>query len=802
MIGLGGRDDFGNFCVYASILFCFAMLMNQQMAVFASFCSESTLQVFSACILFFCILFSGFIIPLNTIPPYYEWIFWWNPFAWAYNAMVMNEVYSGRWENPELLLITNGFTYSNGEVFTEQWIVWSICYMVLYFLVCCILTAMGLTYGGHSSGVARPAKKTELDSKEDDEDEQEAEDTPPRIRIPFTPCTLSFQNLCYEVKASTSKERLMLLKNVNGIFRPGRMCALMGTSGAGKTTLMDVIALRKQSGTITGDVYMNGFPQDPISFRRCSGYVEQFDVQSPELTVRETVIFSARLRLDPALVGDDKDKVEFCDQILKEVELEELAGSLVGTDENGLSFEQKKRLSIAVELAASPSILFLDEPTSGLDARSALLVVRLLRRISNSGRTCVATIHQPSSTVFEMFDDLLLLKKGGYVVYNGELGQDSRTLIEYFESRGAQSIELGDNPANWILRVLQDTAMGDHAELYLESDDYQRLKGELAREVEDADPTKKIAYEHRFATTRSVRQFLVNNRLRLIYWRSPTYNLGRILISVTLSILLGAVFVTERQITTYSEADVRARISVLFFGNIIVGIMSIISVQPVMMWLRNMFYRHRAAGMYGSWNIGFALGTAESFFILGSSAIFCFLFLAFSGLGFSVSKLALFWSFFAFNNALYSYFGQLFVSSFKAIKAAMILSGVYIGFNNLFSGLIILPQTMIGTPYVLTYYITPGHYIFEGEVVAIMSNDARAVEANVGSEFNRWLVAENICSLGQQPCEGTQGDYVQYFFDGNFSEDHIGRNALILGVLLILVRLCTWLALEFIRFAD
>jgi ABC-type multidrug transport system ATPase subunit len=156
-----------------------------------------------------------------------------------------------------------------------------------------------------------------------------------------------------------------------------------------------VIALRKRSVTITGNAFLNGWPQDPISFRRSSGYVEQFDVQSPELTVRETVIFSARLRLDPKVVETDEEKLAFVDQCLEEVELSDLSDSLVGSDEGvGLSFEQKKRLSIAVELAASPSVLFLDEPTSGLDARSALLVVRLLRRIADTGRTVVATVSE------------------------------------------------------------------------------------------------------------------------------------------------------------------------------------------------------------------------------------------------------------------------------------------------------------------------------------------------------------------------------------------------------------------------
>lgn len=122
---------------------------------------------------------------------------------------------------------------------------------------------------------------------------------------------------------------------------------------------MDVIALRKTSGTITGEVKLNGHLQEVDSFRRCSGYVYQFDSQTPQLTVRETVLFSARLRLDSSVPDSTKEK--FVDQVLRMMELTPLENTLVGDDESGgLSFEQGKRLSIAVELAASPSILFLD----------------------------------------------------------------------------------------------------------------------------------------------------------------------------------------------------------------------------------------------------------------------------------------------------------------------------------------------------------------------------------------------------------------------------------------------------------
>lgn len=124
----------------------------------------------------------------------------------------------------------------------------------------------------------------------------------------------------------------------------------------------DVIALRKKTGTVRGDVLLNGFPQDPISFRRCSGYVEQFDVQSPQLTVMETILFSARLRLDSSFTSESHVIVNYVQKIMREMELSNIPNALVGTDETGgLSFEEKKRLSIAVELAASPSVLFLDE---------------------------------------------------------------------------------------------------------------------------------------------------------------------------------------------------------------------------------------------------------------------------------------------------------------------------------------------------------------------------------------------------------------------------------------------------------
>jgi len=337
------------------------------------------------------------------------------PLAWVYRALILNEftsndpVYAGGLGDK--ILRSNGFLYK-GEPFTREWIAYCFLFLFVFLIVCFIISAACLHY------LRKEPKSTGTpDMPTKDEKENEGEKGNSQIReATFIPVDLSFKDLSYEVKASKGSDTLRLLDNISGIFSAGRMCALMGESGAGKTTLMDVIALRKGSGNICGEVLLNGFPQESISFRRCSGYVEQFDVQSAELTVRETIRFSAQLRLDKnnPVYDTPNGLEEHIDSIMKTLELTSEAELLVGNEEDGgLTFEQKKRLSIAVEVAASPSIVFLDEPTSGLDARGALLVMNALKKLCDSGRTVVATIHQPSSSVFDMFDDLLLLKKGG-----------------------------------------------------------------------------------------------------------------------------------------------------------------------------------------------------------------------------------------------------------------------------------------------------------------------------------------------------------------------------------------------------
>lgn len=229
-----------------------------------------------------------------------------------------------------------------------------------------------------------------------------------------------------------TEQRLELLKGVSGSFRPGVLTALMGVTGAGKTTLMDVLAGRKTGGYIEGSIMISGHPKKQETFARISGYCEQTDIHSPHVTVYESLLYSAWLRLPPDVDSSTRKVCHFdpffplifervigyreiisgmlqmfIEEVMELVELTSLRGALVGlAGVDGLSTEQRKRLTIAVELVANPSIIFMDEPTSGLDARAAAIVMRTVRNTVDTGRTVVCTIHQPSIDIFDAFDEV------------------------------------------------------------------------------------------------------------------------------------------------------------------------------------------------------------------------------------------------------------------------------------------------------------------------------------------------------------------------------------------------------------
>ncbi|KAG8386288.1 hypothetical protein BUALT_Bualt03G0133500 [Buddleja alternifolia] len=265
------------------------------------------------------------------------------------------------------------------------------------------------------------------------------------------PVTLRFEDVVYHIKSgksgflknnAVSTEEKLILKGISGVVRPGEMLALMGPSGSGKTTLLTALGGRL-GGHLGGTIAYNGKPFSN-TMKRNTGFVTQDDVLYPHLTVTETLVYTALLRLPNTLTK--QEKVQHAEAVMTELGLAKCRDSIIGGPLlRGVSGGERKRVSIGQEMLINPSLLFLDEPTSGLDSTTAQRIVSTLRELANGGRTVVMTIHQPSSRLFYLFHKVLLLSDGNPVYF----GNCSGALL-YFSGIGfAPSVAM--NPADFLL---------------------------------------------------------------------------------------------------------------------------------------------------------------------------------------------------------------------------------------------------------------------------------------------------------------------------------------------------------------
>jgi len=263
--------------------------------------------------------------------------------------------------------------------------------------------------------------------------------------------TLSCHHLNYTVEVSVPGGKCCarmpkeILHDVNGLFTPG-MNAILGPTGGGKTSMLDVLAGRKNPSGISGLLLVDGH-KAPKNFKCMSGYVVQDDVVMGTLTVRENLMFSANLRLDKTFHLEEK-KTRVQDTI-QELGLAKCADTKVGNEFiRGVSGGERKRTNIGMELIISPSVLFLDEPTTGLDASTSNAVMILLRRLTLRGRTIIFSIHQPRYSIFKLFDRLMLLANGR-TVYHGPANE----ALTYFSLIGYEC-EAHNNPPDFFLDVI------------------------------------------------------------------------------------------------------------------------------------------------------------------------------------------------------------------------------------------------------------------------------------------------------------------------------------------------------------
>lgn len=321
----------------------------------------------------------------------------------------------------------------------------------------------------------------------------------------------------------------------------------MGASGAGKTTLLDVLASRVTMGVVHGQMLVNGRQRDS-GFQRKTGYVQQQDLHLATSTVREALNFSAILRQPKTTPR--KEKLEYVNEILQVLEMEAYADAVIGVPGEGLNVEQRKRLTIGVELAAKPALLlFLDEPTSGLDSQTAWSIVKLLRKLSSNGQAILCTIHQPSAILFQEFDRLLFLASGGRTVYFGDIGPNSQIMTSYFERNGSRPCGIEENPAEWMLDVI-GAAPGsqnsiDWPQIWRDSSEKQdirytlaQMKEELRNQPVDNNPTALLE----FAETLPTQVWEVTKRVFEQYWRTPSYLYSKLFLCLASGLFVGFSF--------------------------------------------------------------------------------------------------------------------------------------------------------------------------------------------------------------------------------------------------------------------
>ncbi|KMW67656.1 hypothetical protein BDDG_12239 [Blastomyces dermatitidis ATCC 18188] len=430
--------------------------------------------------------------------------------------------------------IISGTDYLNVEFSYDVKDMWRnfgiIIILILAFLFTNSFLGETVNWGAGGKTITYFAKETpelkrlneDLMKKKKKRQNKEVDETESELKIE-SKAVLSWENLNYDVPIQGGTIRLVCYDF--GYVRPGTLTALMGASGAGKTTLLDVLAARKNIGVISGDVLINGRPPG-TSFQRGTAYAEQLDVHEPTQTVREALQFSALLR--QPYETPETEKFGYVEEILSLLELETLADAIIGDPETGLSVEERKRVIIGVELAAKPELLlFLDEPTFN--------VVRFLRKLADAGQAILCTIHQPNSAIFETFDRLHLLQKGGECVYFRDIGKDAHVLLDYFRRNGADC-PLNANTAEWMLNMIgagqsPHVEPRDWGDIWRDSHELVKVKEEIAtmkaeRIQSVQDETAELEKEYATPLLHQIK--VVLKRTNLSFWRSPNYGFTRL----------------------------------------------------------------------------------------------------------------------------------------------------------------------------------------------------------------------------------------------------------------------------------
>ncbi|GKT46795.1 ZEB2-regulated ABC transporter 1 [Colletotrichum spaethianum] len=573
------RREPGPFFFFLLISFTMVLTMSMMFRLIGSAARSVTQALAPASVILLMIsLYAGFALPTEYMQDWLAWLRWINPAYYGFESVMLNE-FVGR-DFPCSAFVPQGPTYGSvaateracssaaavlGQDFvrgtdylltlydyenSHRWRNFGILIAWMVFFMGSHLFATEYISSERSKGevlvFSRKAMRRHWMQDRDDV-ETDAANNPQQTSsdnsegvtgMEEQTAIFHWKDVCYDIKIKSEPRRILD----------------EGVSGAGKTTLLDVLATRVTMGVISGEMLVNGQPRDE-SFQRKTGYVQQQDLHLPTSTVREALNFSALLR-QPAHYTK-KEKLDYVDTVIHLLDMEEYSDAVIGVPGEGFNVEQRKRLTIGVELAARPQLLlFLDEPTSGLDSQTSWSICDLMEKLTRSGQAILCTIHQPSAMLFQRFDRLLLLAKGGRTVYFGEIGRNSQTLVDYFIRNGGPECHPGANPAEYMLEVI-GAAPGAHTDIdwpavWRQTPEYQSVQDELARlcagtSAQSAPVSKPDPSSYKeFAADYGTQYEEVTKRVFQQYWRSPSYIYSKGILSFGLALFIGFSFLNAK----------------------------------------------------------------------------------------------------------------------------------------------------------------------------------------------------------------------------------------------------------------
>ncbi|KAK8182314.1 ABC-2 type transporter-domain-containing protein [Phyllosticta citribraziliensis] len=718
------------------------------------------------------VVYTGYLIPPRKMHRWFSWICWLNPIQYGFESLMANEFYNLdiACEPPYLVpsgvpnvepqyqtCVLEGSVRGQTSVAGADYVavafdyfhshLWKNLGIICAFFVILVVvnaTCMELlkpNRGGRSVTVYKRGEAPETIDQRTEKpttlQEEEASLRPPTpldpvyllnsrtnstrasTSVPTHRPILTWQNVSCTI--SYQQGARWLLQNVQGYVKPGELTALMGVSGAGKTTLLNTLSQRANVGTVAGDILVDGKPL-PDSFQRSTGFAEQMDIHESTATVREALRFSAELR-QPREVSIE-EKHDHVERVIDLLEMRPLAGAIVGTTAAGLNQEQRKSLTIGVELASKPELLiFLDEPTSGLDSGAAFNIIRLLRKLADSGQAILLTIHAPSSVLFQHFDRLLLLKPGGRTIYFGELGRDSRTMIDYFERNGAQRCPPEMNPAEYMLEVVGSGAREeqDWGDVWSHSPESQKL----AREIQEITTTRRTeSYagiasdggEHSMPLSYQVSALL--QRTSVALWRSPDYVMGMMILHIFTGLFNGFTFWSLGS----SPIDMQSRLFSVFMV-LAISPPLIQQLQPRYLNMRALFLSRESKSKMYSWAaFTTAAMVSEIPYRLVAGTLYwaCWYFAP----GFPRDSLsaASAWLMVAAFELYYLSFGQAVAAFSPNELMASLLVPIFFLFVISFCGIVVPYASLTGFWKSWMYWLSPFTYLVE-PLVALVTHD-------------------------------------------------------------------------------